>query len=164
MQFDIAYDAAKQGYPAWQMNGIGLVLVCIGLLLVLAPDLMQRLLPYGLQGRARRIFSWFFLCAALSGAFFTFRGTTQPYEAAATASRDHRYSMVEGPVTNFVPMPYSGHANESFVVGGKKFTYSDYILTGCFNNATSHGGPIKAGLTVRVSYVGNCIVRLEVAQ
>ena len=65
---------------------------------------------------------------------------------------------------DFVPMPYTGHASERFAVGGKTFSYSDYILTGCFNNAASHGGPIKAGLTVRVSYVGNCIVRLEVAQ
>ena len=67
-------------------------------------------------------------------------------------------------MTDFVPMPYTGHAHENFAVSGKKFSYSEYILTGCFNNATSHGGPIKAGLTVRVSSVGNCIVRLEVAQ
>jgi hypothetical protein len=164
MQFNVMYDAAKLSYPAWHLNGVGVALVCVGLLLVLAPDLMQRLLPRGLQGTARRIFSWFFLCAALLGAFITFRGTTQPYEAAAAASRDHRYSVVEGPVTDFVPMPYSGHAHESFVVVGKKFSYSDYILTGCFNNAASHGGPIRSGIFVRVSYTGNCIVRLEVGK
>jgi uncharacterized protein YjeT (DUF2065 family) len=164
MQFNVMYDAAQQGYPAWHMNGMSLVLVCVGLLLVLAPDLMQRLLPRGLQGRARRIFSWFFLCAALVGTFVTFWSTTQPYDAAAAALRDHRYSVVEGPVTAFVPMPYSGHAQESFVVGGRKFSYSDYILTGCFNNAASHGGPIRPGVVVRISYTGNCIVRVEVAQ
>jgi hypothetical protein len=164
MQFNVMYDAAQQGYPAWHMNGMSLVLVCVGLLLVLAPDLMQRLLPYGLQGRARRIFSWFFLCFALVGAFVTFRSTTQPYDAAAAALRDHRYSVVEGPVTDFVPMPYSGHAQESFAVGGRKFSYSDYILTGCFNNAASHGGPIRPGVVVRISYTGNCIVRVEAAQ
>jgi hypothetical protein len=164
MQFNVMYDAAKQGYPAWHLNGMGLALVCVGLLLVLAPDLMQRLLPRGLQGAARRIFSWFFLCAAIAGAFVTFRGTTQPYDAAAAALRDHRYSVVEGAVTGFVPMPYTGHAHESFVVGSRKFSYSDYILTGCFNTAASHGGPIRSGVFVRVSYMGNCIVRLEVAQ
>ena len=164
MQFNVVYDAAKQGYPAWHLNGIGLVLVCAGLLLVLAPNLMQRLLPYGLQGSARRIFSWVFLCAALLGAFATFRGTTRPYDAAATALRNHRYSVVEGRVTEFVPMPLTGHARESFVVGGRKFSYSDYILTGCFNNAASHGGPVRSGLLVRVSYTGNCILRLEAAQ
>jgi len=164
MQFNIMYDAAKQGYPAWHLNGIGLALVCVGLLLLLAPDFMQRLLPHGLQGKARRIFSWFFLCFALVAALFTFRGTTQSYDAAAVALRDHRYSVVEGSVTNFVPMPYGGHAQESFVVGGRKFSYSDYILTGCFNNTASHGGPIRPSVFVRISYTGNCIVRLEVAQ
>ena len=164
MQFNLMYDAAKQGYPALHMNGIGLALVAVGVLLVLAPDMMQRLLPRGLQGTARRVFSWFFLCAALFGAFITFRGTTQPYEATAVASRDHRYTVVQGPVTDFVPMPYTGHAHESFLVGGRKFSYSDYILTGCFNTTASHGGPIRPGLVVRVSYSGNCILRLEVAQ
>ena len=164
MTFTTVFDAAQQGHPACRLNGIGVTLVCVGLLLVLAPDLMQRLLPYGLQGRARKIFSWVFLGMALAGAFVTFRTTTHSYDVAAAMSRDGKYSVVEGQVTNFVPMPYGGHARESFAVGGKTFTYSDYILTGCFNNTTSHGGPIRAGLTVRISHVGNCIVRLEVAQ
>jgi hypothetical protein len=164
MTFTTVYDAAQQGHPAWRMNGIGVALVGAGLLLVLAPDLMQRLMPRGLQGRARTIFSWFFLCVALIGAFVIFRGTTHPFDAAAAMSRDGKFHVVEGQVGNFVPMPYTGHAHESFVVGGKTFSYSDYILTGCFNNATSHGGPSKPGLTVRISHVGNCIVRLEVAQ
>jgi hypothetical protein len=125
---------------------------------------MQRLLPYGLQGRARKIFSWFFLCFALAGAVVTFRTTTASYDSAAELEREHRYNVVEGKVEKFVPMPYQGHVRESFVVGGKNFSYSDYILTGCFNNTTSHGGPIHAGLLVRVAYAGNCIVRLEVGQ
>jgi hypothetical protein len=164
MTFTTVFDAAQQGHPAWRLNGIGIALVGAGLLLVLAPDLMQRLMPYGLQGRARKIFSWFFLCVALVGAFFTFRATTTSFDAAAAITREGKFHVVEGQVGDFVPMPYTGHASERFAVGGKTFSYSDYILTGCFNNAASHGGPIKAGLTVRVSYVGNCIVRLEVAQ
>jgi hypothetical protein len=164
MKFYVVYDAAQQGHPTLGMNAIPLVLVCAGLLLTLAPDLMQRLLPYGLQGRARRIFSWVFLCAGILGALATFIGTTRPYDTAAAASRDHRYSVVEGRVADFAPMPYTGHRLETFVVGGRKFAYSDYVLTGCFNNTTSHGGPIRAGISVRVSFVGNCIVRLEVAR
>ena len=96
--------------------------------------------PYGLQGRARTIFSWVFLCGGIVGALATFLGTTRPYDTAAAASREHRYRVVAGPVTDFVPMPYTGHQLETFVVG-RKFAYSDYVLTGCFNNTASHGGP-----------------------
>lgn len=164
MNFHVVYDAANQGHPALAMNLVPLGIVCGGLLLVLAPDLMQRLLPYGLQGRARRIFSWFFLCFGLLASVVVFLSTTKPYDAAATASREHRYRIAEGTVTDFVPMPYTGHSLESFVVGVRKFSYSDYILTGRFNTTASHGGPIRSGLAVRISYVGNCIVRVEVAQ
>jgi hypothetical protein len=31
-----------------------------------------------------------------------------------------------------------------------------------FNNTSSHGGPIREGLPVRVSYVGNTILKLEI--
>jgi len=53
---------------------------------------------------------------------------------------------------------------ESFTVGGRRFSYSDYEVTAGFNNTASHGGPIRAGLHVRVTYWGNLILRLEVAR
>ncbi|WP_321797617.1 hypothetical protein [Burkholderia sp. BCC1988] len=66
-------------------------------------------------------------------------------------------------MTAFEPMPYGGHAMERFCVGQVCFSYSDYVVTGGFNNTASHGGPIRAGLPVRVSYVDGLIVKLEVA-
>jgi hypothetical protein len=38
------------------------------------------------------------------------------------------------------------------------------ILTPGFHNTASHGGPIKPGLHVRLSYAGNDILRIEVAE
>jgi hypothetical protein len=61
-------------------------------------------------------------------------------------------------------MPYTGHSEESFTVEGHRFSYSDYIVTSGFHNTASHGGPIREGLHVRVTYSGNLILRLEVAQ
>ena len=61
-------------------------------------------------------------------------------------------------------MPYAGHSDESFVVGGRRFSYSDFVVTSGFHNAASHGGPIREGLYVRVTYLGNLILRLEIAQ
>jgi len=75
---------------------------------------------------------------------------------------------VEGRVHDFVPMPFGGHANEHFCVETTCFHYSDYLHMGGFNNTSSHGGPIREGLPVRITYVedsgdtGNLIVKLEI--
>jgi len=74
-----------------------------------------------------------------------------------------RVNVVEGIVTNFDPMPYGGHKNESFCVARTCFHYSDFDFTGGgFNNTSSHGGPIRPGLPVRVTYVDGTIVRLQI--
>ena len=59
-------------------------------------------------------------------------------------------------------MPFEGHANERFTVQGVSFSYSDYTMTSAFKNTSSHGGPIRSGLYVRVHYRGDSIVMLEV--
>ncbi len=61
-------------------------------------------------------------------------------------------------------MPYAGHTKERFCVEDKCFTYSDFVPTIGFNNTSSHGGPIKAGMPVRVTFVGNTIIKLEVGR
>jgi hypothetical protein len=74
--------------------------------------------------------------------------------------------VVEGLVENFHPMAQAGHDMERFTVQGENFAYSDYVITGGFNNASSHGGPMKSGLPVRITYVdgnaGRVIVKLEI--
>ena len=91
-------------------------------------------------------------------------GVQDMYARARAAYVQGQYSTVEGTVTNFHPMPYSGHQNETFSVDGMQFSYSDYVLIPCFNNTSSHGGPIHEGLRVRIAYSGNCILKLEVSQ
>jgi len=72
-------------------------------------------------------------------------------------------SVTEGYVENFDPAPASGHKNESFILNGKKFSYSDYdVSTGAFNQTYSHGGPIYQGRWVRISYKDNLILKIEV--
>jgi hypothetical protein len=91
-------------------------------------------------------------------------GVQDMYARAREAYVEGRYSTVEGNVTNFHPMPYSGHQNETFSVNGMQFSYSDYVLIPCFKNTSSHGGPIHEGLHVRIAYSGNCILKLEVSR
>jgi hypothetical protein len=74
------------------------------------------------------------------------------------------YSIVEGTVTDFQPMPYEGHQEECFTVQTERFCYSDYILSPGFRNTASHGGPIRSGLPVRIAYSDSTILRLDVAE
>jgi hypothetical protein len=73
------------------------------------------------------------------------------------------YNIVEGIVENFHPMPKSGHDTERFTVKNVKFKFSDFNLSkGGFNNTSSHGGPIREGLPVRIAYKNGRILKLEI--
>lgn len=77
------------------------------------------------------------------------------------ALKTGNFSVVEGRVQGFHPMPKSGHELESFSLSGRRFSYSDFVANPCFNNTASHGGPIREGLHVQISYSGDCILRIE---
>ena len=77
--------------------------------------------------------------------------------------KHNRAKIVEGPVTSFHPMPYSGHDYESFVVNGVGFKYSEAVTSG-FNNTASHGGPIHEGLMVRIWHYKGKILRLDIKE
>ena len=87
----------------------------------------------------------------------------------ASALQAGRFSIVEGPVTEFDE--YFGGVfgkAESFMVSGKRFTVSRYIGSagehGGFHQLSSQGGPIRDGLNVRIAYSGSEILRLEIAK
>ena len=79
---------------------------------------------------------------------------------AAYQSGDYR--SVKGVVYDFHPMPYEGHQDECFSVQDQRFCYSDYEIAPGFHNATSHGGPIRSGLPVRIAYRDGRILRLDI--
>ncbi len=61
-------------------------------------------------------------------------------------------------------MLWAGHDTERFDVNGINFSYSDYMVTGGFNVTSSHGGPVREGLAVRICYKDGEILRLEVGR
>ena len=90
------------------------------------------------------------------------------YNKTVGAYSRGEYQIVEGYVENFDPMPYEGHANETFEINGVKFSYSDYDIHPGYNNTKSHGGVIKEnGQHLKIGYVylnetyGNIIVYIE---
>lgn len=90
------------------------------------------------------------------------------YANSRDTLREGRVRVVEGIVENFVLTPHAKCSVESFTVDSYRFEYSDGVVTAGFNQTNLRGGPIRAGLRVRISFVGsetgNKIARLEVAQ
>ena len=160
MNYRVAYDILDAGYKAGGFAAFGLIFVIIGAILIpFRRRIMGKWPPL-----AGTIFAFFYFGFALLWTTVAFLGTYTEYRTCRNARVDGTATITEGVVTNFIPMPYSGHADEKFTVNGVTFSYSDYGVTAGFNNTKSHGGPIDQGKKVRVTHVGNVIVRLEVAK
>lgn len=71
-------------------------------------------------------------------------------------------SVVEGTITDFRPMPDLGPSEESFSVGGVRFSYYVGDWSPCFNNSPRRKGPARAGLNVRIYYRDTCIQRVDI--
>ena len=153
-QYRVAFDLFQKGYQ-WWFPACGLIFVAIGGVLVWLGRAMN-------WQPSRRFAGYFMIGFAFLWSELVFSTTFREYTALRSAYRRSQFSVVEGRVTNFRPMPYQGHQDECFSVQSQTFCYSDYAVTAGFSNSASHGGPIREGLPVRVSYIGTTIVRLEV--
>ena len=163
MTYHTVFDAANQ--PFWQpAYNTFFIISAVGALVVFLPDLMQRLMPHGVQGSAHTLLGWILFVAPLLIGGYVIVNNYALYQRTLDNLKGGHFQVTEGPVTDFVPMPYEGHRLEGFTLRGHRFTYSDYVLTPGFHNTASHGGPIREGLNVRVTFVNNVILRLEVAQ
>jgi hypothetical protein len=111
---------------------------------------------------AKKWVGYFGVVFAALGTLALFGTTFLEYSRLQAAYRRGEYATVEGVIQNFQPMPWDGHQDECFSVNAVQFCYSDYGPTAGFNNTASHGGPIRAGLSVRIGYVGNSIVKIDV--
>jgi hypothetical protein len=168
-QFVKVFDVLESGYRDWTFPASGLIFVVIGIALVAFPKFLKNLnIPNAtyLNGRPRlqAFFRYAVLGFALLWTVTTFLATYSQHSRHKALARENNCRVVEGPVEHFVPMPYTGHALESFSVAGVVFKYSDYVVTDGFNNTSSHGGPIKSDSFVRICYdpADHAILRLEI--
>jgi hypothetical protein len=153
-QYRVVFDLSQKGFQ-WWFPAFGLIFAVIGGVFIWL----------GRRNRwplSRKFFGYFMVGFACLWSGLAFASTFGEYFKLDSAYRQGHFSVVEGHVTNFRPMPYEGHKDECFSVESETFCYSDYVITAGFNNSASHGGPIRNGLPVRVSYVGDAIVRLEI--
>ena len=164
MVFDTVFDASQQGLSPYSFAAFGLIFVAVGCLLVFASGKMEVIFRGGLKGWPRKIFGYFFLIFSVCWTASAFVDTYMRQEEIGKYLAGRDVNIVDGPVENFHPMPSSGHGWETFQVGGKDFSYSDYVITGGFNQTSTLGGPVHAGEYVRIAYRDGEILRLEIAR
>ena len=159
MPYVTVFDISQKPFE-WWWSAVGLLFVIVGIVV----------LKYGRwlsTSKDQKLWGWFFVVFGSGATFVIFVLTYATYDEYLQAYKTGQYSMVEGVVEDFHAMPYEGHQNECFRVDKEKFCYSDYEVSPAFNQSASHGGPIRAGLPVRIAYYeGNNfqahILRLEV--
>jgi hypothetical protein len=162
MHYVTVFDASAHPYRSLTFVLPGIAFMLVGAVMLFRPEWLEKVFRRPL--RHRRIFRWFFFLFAV---FWTVVSGASIFSDALRASqtlKSGKCEIVEGRVEHFHPMPFEGHDNERFDVQGIEFSYSDYSVSAGFNNAASHGGPIREGLPVRICYSGGEILRLEIAQ
>jgi hypothetical protein len=160
MNYQVVYDVTTQGYRDWTFVGGFLLFLAVGMGWILwhrrfpgvRRDWLHRSAPYLFTG-----ITLFIMSVANVTIYRDYRELTRRL-------RTGEYQVVEGRVEEFDPMPWEGHKNESFVVDGHRYSYSDYDASPGFNSTSSHGGPIREGLRVRIADVDGVIARLEIAR
>jgi hypothetical protein len=156
------FDITVAGYKSWTFPAFGLAFVAAGAVLVS----LRRRLPgwWPKDPRPRDVFAFAYLGFALLWTATTFLVTYSEYVRLRRAVENGRTDVVEGVVSQFKPMPPTDKGMERFCVQKECFEYSNNVVTAGFNDTSLHGGPIREGLAVRVTYVGNEIVKLEVGR
>jgi hypothetical protein len=161
--YTLVFNLADQSVAPGPWILIPVVLTGVGALLVFKPALMRQIMPGGLQGTSRRLFSWFFFLFAGLLTVAILVSTISASTRLRTEMRLGKSLMTEGCLQGFHPMPASGHDTERLRINGLQFAYSDYVITPGFHQTESHGGPVHADSRLRLSYIGPEIVKLEVA-
>lgn len=164
-QYKIAFDLSNRpiAFGAWDLALFAMA--AIGLLLVILPQsIFDRIVTRGLKGVWGKLFAWVFFLVTAGSSIASVYGYKHQEAALQTDDRAGRATVVEGCLQYFHPMPMQGHDDERIEVNGHLFNYSDYDDTPAFHNTVSHGGPIHPDSKVRLTTVGNNIVRVEVKQ
>jgi hypothetical protein len=117
--------------------------------------------------QSRKLFGTVFVSLAGLMALIVIPSTLLEYVHTRSSYTHRTYQPVEGPVTDFDPMPITGHRLETFKVAGIRYAFSDLDESDYgYHNTASHGGVIRPGLRVRIAYLpreqGNVILKLEI--
>jgi hypothetical protein len=88
-------------------------------------------------------------------------GNGAEYIEVKRAVARHDYQVVEGTVSDFVPMPRGGHSVETFRLNDAAFHYGSGWGSMMFNSDWNRGY-LHNGARVQLAYRGDDILRVEV--
>ncbi len=156
--YKLIFDVTREGFRAWWFPAFGLLFVALGVVGVIVERRFAsrpRRWPGALGVWAFLGFSvlWTFL-----SGFFSYR----EYATLVSAVEQGTVQYVEGPVQNFAPMPANGPRRGALRGRREALRVLDNVAGAGFNDTSTEGGPMRPGLQVRVGYVGDTIVHLEV--
>ncbi len=162
MKYEVLFDVSMTGYRDWMVPVTGLLSLCTGFFLVWNRKRLPTMFPGGMGPRASAVFAYFVFGFSVLWTAVAVAATVKHHVSLRDALRSGQMEVTEGRIRDFHAMPHTGHSEEKFTVCGVAFSYSDYIITGAFNQTSSHGGPMREGLWVRLSHRGNRIARIEI--
>ena len=147
-EFHSIFEISNNGYSWWFLL-LGLLPIFVGI---------------GTLRAKSRIWAMGFIALGLLWLIICWQKTYVPYRELTTAYRNGNYSTTIGVISQFRPMPSTGHSQESFEVNGIHFSYSNFVITPCYNKTRQSGGELSDGMVVKISYKNGCILSLAVAQ
>jgi hypothetical protein len=86
----------------------------------------------------------------------------QQFEHSRKALKNGNCKIVEGSVTEHKVTSNDNRESESFIVAGKRFSYADNIVVVGFNRTPKHGGTIKNDMNLKIFYLEDRIIRIEI--
>jgi hypothetical protein len=156
--FDIADGYQQWGMPLW---GLLMTLLALGNVIDLNKSSALWWSRNFMKCKAGGYVGLGFATLWTALAFGSTYGSYYELRAAAIGG-DCR--VEEGIVTKFrPPADAGGKGRENFCVAETCFAYAQYTAYAGFHNTSAHGGPLRDGLHVRVTHVGNAIVKLQIA-
>lgn len=144
----------------YQFDTANLIPVMLLAFIILFPKIQETV--YIRQGKEltkaakRTVCIFCVICSIFVGSMILvlIMGELHDYNHIVKAYTHGEYEIAEGYVENFEPMPYTGHAKESFEINGVYFAYSDFEVQQGYHNAKSHGGVIKGdGQYLKIGYI-----------
>jgi len=148
----VVYDLVSHGYTAWSYSLIGLA---IAIALFALRPIYDR--------RSQRLLTLMIGVALFVSAAMLII-TWDNYHWLRQQIMKGKVRTVDGIVTDFIPEGPGGHPGESFRVDTVTYSYGSYELMPGFRQTMPKGGPIRAGLHVRIQDVDGTIVHLEIAR